>query len=198
VESPRALAGGAATQHKDMNVQMFTASQKPCWHPSIDRRTRRSSRDGICRSGPPRDGCVGAHSPCRSAVLERFRGDRETPGHGRSIARAVGSRRSRSCAQLLSRHLGVEGHVRTEEYGYVIETSNGVAFTLFRGQPPADVGEFHLGVALPDGRAVQGARRQFRSIGLVKHSWCEEPGLTSVKVVDPDGYVVEVFAENDA
>jgi catechol 2,3-dioxygenase-like lactoylglutathione lyase family enzyme len=94
--------------------------------------------------------------------------------------------------------IGVEGHVRTEEYGFVIETANGVAFTLFRGQPPADVGEFHLGVALPDSEAVRGARRQFRSIGLVEHSWCEEPDLTSVKVIDPDGYVVEVFAENDA
>jgi catechol 2,3-dioxygenase-like lactoylglutathione lyase family enzyme len=94
--------------------------------------------------------------------------------------------------------IGLEGHIRTDEYGFVIETSNGVAFTLFRGQSPADVGEFHLGVALPDSEAVRGARRKFRSIGLVEHSWCEEPDLTSVKVVDPDGYVVEVFAENDA
>lgn len=94
--------------------------------------------------------------------------------------------------------IGVEGHVRTEEYGFVIETSNGVAFTLFRGQPPADVGEFHLGVALADGRAVRDARRHFRSVGLVEHSWRVEPGLTSVKVADPDGYVVEVFAENEA
>jgi len=42
-------------------------------------RSENRHRD-IRRSGPPRDGCVGARSPCRSAVLERFRGDRETLG----------------------------------------------------------------------------------------------------------------------
>jgi hypothetical protein len=57
----------------------------------------------------------------------------------------------------------------------------------FYGQPPTDVGEFHLGVAVRDCEAVRDAWRQFRSIRLVEHSWCEEPRLTMVKVVDPDG-----------
>ncbi len=91
--------------------------------------------------------------------------------------------------------IGVDGQVRTEQYGFVISTSNGVAFTLFRSEPPTGVGEFHLGVSLPDSEAVRHARARFRSIGLVEHEWCEEPGYTSVKVVDPDGYLVEVSWE---
>ena len=91
--------------------------------------------------------------------------------------------------------MGVDGRVRTEHYGFVISTNNGVAFTLFRGEPPTGVGEFHIGVSLPDSEAVHHARGRFRSIGLVEHEWSEEPGYTSVKVVDPDGYLVEVSWE---
>lgn len=92
--------------------------------------------------------------------------------------------------------IGIEGTVRAEEYGYVLETTNGVSFTLFRGAaPPGGVGEFHIGVAQPDGSAVHRARARFRSLGVAEHEWCEEPGYVSVKVVDPDGYVVEVSWE---
>ena len=91
--------------------------------------------------------------------------------------------------------IGVDGHVRTEQFGFVISTTNGVAFTLFRGQPPDHVGEFHLGVSLPDADAVRRARERFRTIGLIEHEWSEEPGYASVKVADPDGYLVEVSWE---
>jgi catechol 2,3-dioxygenase-like lactoylglutathione lyase family enzyme len=42
--------------------------------------------------------------------------------------------------------VGITGSVRTEEYGFVIDTSNGVAFTLFSGQPPIGVRDFHIGM----------------------------------------------------
>jgi len=89
--------------------------------------------------------------------------------------------------------LGVEGQVSEEPYGFVIHTPTGVAFTLFGGQAPAPVGDFHVGVSLPDGGAVHAARRRFASTGLVEREWEEEPGRVSVKVLDPDGYLVEVF-----
>jgi catechol 2,3-dioxygenase-like lactoylglutathione lyase family enzyme len=92
--------------------------------------------------------------------------------------------------------IGIDGPVRAESDGFVISTSNGVAFTLLRGErPPGGVGDFHVGISRPDGDAVRSARARFRSIGLVEHDWSEEPGYTSVKVIDPDGYVVEVFWE---
>jgi catechol 2,3-dioxygenase-like lactoylglutathione lyase family enzyme len=88
--------------------------------------------------------------------------------------------------------IGLGGAIRPEPYGYVVTCSNGVTVTLFSGVPPASVGEFHIGVSLPDGDAVRAARDRFRAAGLTEHEWCEEPGYVSVKVVDPDGYVVEV------
>ena len=88
--------------------------------------------------------------------------------------------------------LGVDGEVREEEYGFVIVTTSGLSFTLFRGEPPADVGDFHVGIGLADAAAVAAAREVFRTQGVVEHEWCDGPGYASVKVLDPDGYVVEV------
>jgi catechol 2,3-dioxygenase-like lactoylglutathione lyase family enzyme len=93
--------------------------------------------------------------------------------------------------------VGVEGSVREAEYGYVITTPRGVSFTLFQGDPPADVGEFHLGVSLSDGNAVQAARDELRSAGVVELEWSEEPGYISVKVADPDGYIVEISWDDE-
>jgi catechol 2,3-dioxygenase-like lactoylglutathione lyase family enzyme len=88
--------------------------------------------------------------------------------------------------------IGLIGAVRTEPYGFVISTPTGVSFTLFDGRPPTAVGDLHFGVALPDADAVRQVRERFDSIGLDIHEWSDEPGYTSVKVIDPDGYVVEV------
>jgi catechol 2,3-dioxygenase-like lactoylglutathione lyase family enzyme len=88
--------------------------------------------------------------------------------------------------------LGVEGSVRAEEYGFVIATPSGVAFTLFEGRPAADAGEFHFGVSLPDGDAVRARREELRAAGIPEVEWCDEDDYVSVKVRDPDGYVVEV------
>jgi catechol 2,3-dioxygenase-like lactoylglutathione lyase family enzyme len=88
--------------------------------------------------------------------------------------------------------VGVEGAVRTEEYGYVITTPTGVAFTLFEGRPAADIGEAHFGISLPDGDAVRARREGLRAAGVDEVEWCDEDGYVSVKVRDPDGYVVEI------
>ena len=88
--------------------------------------------------------------------------------------------------------LGLEGDVRTEEYGFVLTTPSGLTFTLFEGRPATDIGEFHFGVSLPDGDAVRIRREELRAAGIPEFEWCDEDGYVSVKVLDPDGYVVEV------
>lgn len=88
--------------------------------------------------------------------------------------------------------LGMDGAVREEEYGFVITTPAGVAFTLFRGEPPPDVGDLHIGTSLNSADEVRAARQRFAGAGLNEVEWCDEPGYTSVKVTDPDGYVVEI------
>ena len=88
--------------------------------------------------------------------------------------------------------IGIEGDVRTEEYGFVIVTPGGVAFTLFTGEPATHTGEFHVGVSLADAETVHVYRDALRSAGVDELEWCEEPGYVSIKVRDPDGYIVEV------
>jgi catechol 2,3-dioxygenase-like lactoylglutathione lyase family enzyme len=88
--------------------------------------------------------------------------------------------------------IGVEGAVRQEDYGFVITTPAGVAFTLFKGVPPVDHGEFHIGVSLPDGDAVRARREELRLLGPAEVEWSDEPGYVSLKVRDPDGYTVEI------
>jgi catechol 2,3-dioxygenase-like lactoylglutathione lyase family enzyme len=88
--------------------------------------------------------------------------------------------------------LAIDGPVRDESYGFIITTKNGIAFTLFRGEPPPAMGDFHIGVGLPSAAAVRAARTRFRSLQLIEHEWCDEEGYVSVKIRDPDGYIVEV------
>jgi catechol 2,3-dioxygenase-like lactoylglutathione lyase family enzyme len=88
--------------------------------------------------------------------------------------------------------IGIEGVVREEDYGFVISTKSGVAFTLFEAEPPGDVGDFHLGLSLPDGAAVRALRGELQRQGIPEVEWWDEPGYVSVKVRDPDGYIVEV------
>jgi catechol 2,3-dioxygenase-like lactoylglutathione lyase family enzyme len=84
--------------------------------------------------------------------------------------------------------LGIEGSTRETEYGYVINAANGVTLTLLRGRPPTDVGEFHIGLSLPTPDEV----RSLRDRGLREVEWWDEPDYVSLKVLDPDGYIVEL------
>ena len=88
--------------------------------------------------------------------------------------------------------IGVEGTVRTEDYGFVITTPGGLAFTLFTGAPATATGEFHVGVSVPDAAAVRTRRAELAAAGVAELEWWDEPGYVSIKVRDPDGYIVEL------
>jgi len=88
--------------------------------------------------------------------------------------------------------LGVEGTIRETGDGFVITTTSGVSFTLLRGEPPASMGDFHVGVSMPEPDAVRAARARFAALGLPEHEWADDADYVSVKVRDPDGYIVEV------
>jgi catechol 2,3-dioxygenase-like lactoylglutathione lyase family enzyme len=93
--------------------------------------------------------------------------------------------------------IGIDGRVRTEEYGYVVETPNHVSFTLFRGKAPPIMGEFHVGVRMPTADEVRAFRDRVTAAAtdVVEVEWSDEPDYVSCKVADPDGYVVEVSWE---
>jgi catechol 2,3-dioxygenase-like lactoylglutathione lyase family enzyme len=87
--------------------------------------------------------------------------------------------------------VGIDGPVREEEHGFVI-TTGGVAFTLFKGPRPSSLGAFHIGVSFPHADAVRQRRDELRAGGVAELEWWDEPGYVSVKIADPDGYVVEL------
>jgi catechol 2,3-dioxygenase-like lactoylglutathione lyase family enzyme len=88
--------------------------------------------------------------------------------------------------------IGADGDVTGHDYGYVLRTATGMTFTLFRGEPAKHLGETHIGFSLGSAGAVHEFRDRARAAGVIELEWCAEPGYTSVKVADPDGYPVEV------
>lgn len=91
--------------------------------------------------------------------------------------------------------VGLEGAVREADFGFVLTTPKGITFSLIRGEPPVGLGEVHFGVGLPDEEAVWTRRAELAARGIREVDWWVEPGFVSLKVVDPDGYVVEFFWE---
>jgi catechol 2,3-dioxygenase-like lactoylglutathione lyase family enzyme len=60
------------------------------------------------------------------------------------------------------------------------------------GEPPAWL---HFGRGLADRAAVLALRDRFAADGLAIHEFLDEPEYLSVKVRDPDGYIVEAYWE---
>ncbi|HEU5003471.1 MAG TPA: VOC family protein [Actinomycetota bacterium] len=89
---------------------------------------------------------------------------------------------------------GLRGWVREADDGVVLTTPAGFVLAFVQGRP-ADLGMAHFGFRLSGAEAVEARRREFAARGLREVAWWEEPGLTSLKVADPDGYVVEFFAD---
>ena len=50
-------------------------------------------------------------------------------------------------------------------------------------------------MVLPDEKAVEARRAELAALGIPEVDWWVEPGFVSLKVADPDGYVVEFFWE---
>lgn len=90
---------------------------------------------------------------------------------------------------------GLKGWVREEDDGLLLTTPAGFVVAFLQGARPGNLGAVHFGFRLPDAEAVEARRREFSLRGLREVEWWEEPGLTSLKVLDPDGYVVEFFAD---
>ena len=104
---------------------------------------------------------------------------------------ALAVREPRESLRFYQDVLRLDGPVREESYGFVL-TAGHVSFTLFSGVPPSSQGEFHIGASFPDADAVRHRRAELLALGASELEWCDEPGYVSMKVVDPDGYVVEL------
>lgn len=92
--------------------------------------------------------------------------------------------------------LGLEGTVLRDGEGFLLTMPSGFVFALLPGFRPEDLGWVHFGFRLPDPAAVAAKRMELAAKGLAEVDWWEQPGLTSLKVEDPDGYIVEFFADD--
>ena len=72
--------------------------------------------------------------------------------------------------------------------------ADGMMVALIHGEPPPPevIDRIHIGSAPPDAQAVYALRKRLREEGVEEVAWWEEEGYTSLKVADPDGYVVEL------
>jgi catechol 2,3-dioxygenase-like lactoylglutathione lyase family enzyme len=107
---------------------------------------------------------------------------------------ALAVRDPRTSLRFYREIVGIDGPVREENHGFVITTGE-VSFTLFRGDPPPSLGDFHIGTSLPDAETVRRTRAELLARGVVELQWADEPGYVSMKIADPDGYSVELSWE---
>ena len=90
--------------------------------------------------------------------------------------------------------IGLAGTATVEEWGVRLRLDDGFMMTLIEGDPlPSEVVDrIHFGCHLPDADSVSQLRARLRAAGVPEVDWVEEQGYSSVKVRDPDGYVVEL------
>ena len=90
--------------------------------------------------------------------------------------------------------IGLGGTAAVEDWGVRLRLDDGFMMALIEGHPlPTDVADrIHFGCHLPDSDSVSQLRARLAAAGVPEVEWTEEPGYTSVKVRDPDGYIVEL------
>ena len=78
--------------------------------------------------------------------------------------------------------------------GVLLEGPGDAVLVLVRGTPPDDSGRiFHFGFGAASADEVRDARARLTAAGCAELEWVEADDYVSVKVADPDGYVLEVF-----
>jgi catechol 2,3-dioxygenase-like lactoylglutathione lyase family enzyme len=90
--------------------------------------------------------------------------------------------------------LGLEGDAGAEPWGVRIQLRDGFMLALIRGEPLSadDSGAVHFGCALTSPDAARALRARLRELDVPELGWEDTDEYVSVKVGDPDGYVVEL------
>jgi catechol 2,3-dioxygenase-like lactoylglutathione lyase family enzyme len=91
--------------------------------------------------------------------------------------------------------LGGDCRVRDDPDGMLLTTTDGFVLALLRGEPPRDRHLVHFGFGLDSAEEVRTLRGSLRAEGVNEKEWYDLENFVSMKFLDPDGYVVEVFWE---
>jgi catechol 2,3-dioxygenase-like lactoylglutathione lyase family enzyme len=106
------------------------------------------------------------------------------------------SDRARS-AEFYARHFGLTERIHEDDHLLILGSGGGgTLLALSEGTPPAGTlpRTNHFGFQLDSGDAVRTARGRFRDAGLKETEWQDDGNFVRVQVVDPDGYLVELYS----
>jgi catechol 2,3-dioxygenase-like lactoylglutathione lyase family enzyme len=92
--------------------------------------------------------------------------------------------------------LGLEGSATSQPWGHRIDLGDGFMLALIRGEPSTAVSsDVHFGCALTSRDSAVATRRRLLDAGARELVWEDTAEYVGVKVLDPDGYVVELAYE---
>ena len=103
--------------------------------------------------------------------------------------------RARSAA-FYGEHFGLTERILDDQHLLILGAADGSELALSDAEAvPTNLPRTnHFGFRLPDEAAVHAARERFRAAGVTETEWQDDGRFTRVQVLDPDGYLVEVYA----
>lgn len=98
-------------------------------------------------------------------------------------------------AAFYGEHFGLTERIFEDGHLLILGSADGSELALSDAEtvPPELPRTNHFGFRLADGDAVVAARERFRAAGLTEVEWQDDGNW--VRVLDPDGYRVEVYAK---
>jgi catechol 2,3-dioxygenase len=100
-------------------------------------------------------------------------------------------------AAFYGEYFGLTERVFDDEHLLILGSADGSELALSDAEPvPTDLPRTnHFGFRLADGAAVAAMRERFRAAGLTEVEWQDDGRWVRVQILDPDGYRVEVYAD---
>ena len=108
---------------------------------------------------------------------------------------ALAVRDQRRSKRFYEEVLDLDFDVREDPDGMLLRTREGFELALIIGEPPEGRGRIHFGFGLSTSDAVRSFRQHLQRESVEELEWFDLETFVSVKFLDPDGYVVEVFWE---
>ena len=101
---------------------------------------------------------------------------------------------ARRSAAFYREHFGFERTLHEDDHFTMLADEAGDLLALFPGRPPSDPpASFHFGFELDSVDEVRRERDRLQQAGVSELEW-EDSWMTRLRVADPDGYGVELFA----
>jgi len=103
---------------------------------------------------------------------------------------------ARRSAAFYREHFGFERTLHEDDHFTMLANDAGDLLALFGGDPPPEpTATFHFGFELDSADEVRAERTRLQQAGVAELQW-EDGWMTRLRVADPDGHGVELFASS--